>query len=245
MSATLVNIVIPAYNEGRRLQAYLPNLCEDLAKSPVAWRITVVDDGSCEDDSRRMRGCAQSCGPRVSFHRLAGNVGKGAAVYAGWDSDRESEWLGLLDADGSIPPYEVLRLLSLLERHDAPDALFASRCKILGRTVHRSWLRHVCGRLFATLVAVATGIPVYDSQCGFKLVRRRCYEAVRSRLSEKRFAFDVELLIALLRSGARVIEVPIDWCDVPGSKLHFVRDTAQMLAAVISMRRRRDLAIRR
>ena len=80
-----------------------------------------------------------------------------------------------------------------------------------------------------------------DSQCGFKLVRRRCYEAVRSRLSEKRFAFDVELLIALLRSGARVIEVPIDWCDVPGSKLHFLRDTAQMLAAVISMRRRRDL----
>ena len=115
------------------------------------------------------------------------------------------------------------------------DAFFASRCKILGRTVHRSWLRHVCGRVFATLVAAVTGIPVYDSQCGFKLIRRRCYEAVRNRLREKRFAFDVELLVTLRQSGARIIEVPIDWFDVPGSKLHFLRDAAQMLAAIITM----------
>ncbi len=134
--------------------------------------------------------------------------------------------------------YEVVRLLSFLRQADAPDAFFASRCKILGRTVHRSWRRHVGGRIFATLVAVATGIPVYDSQCGFKLIRRKCYEAIRSRLREKRFAFDVELLLALTQSGAKVIEVPIDWFDVPGSKLHFFRDTVHMLAAVIGMRMR-------
>ena len=192
-----------------------------------------------------MQECARLCGEQVRFHRLPANVGKGGAVYAGWDLNGDSEWVGLLDADGSIPPQEVLRVLSLLTQEDPPDAFFASRCKILGRTVHRSWLRHVCGRIFATLVAVLTGIPVYDSQCGFKLIRRRCYEAVRSRLREKRFAFDVELLVALRQIGARIIEVPIDWFDVPGSKLHFLRDTAQMLAAVISMRRRRDLAIRR
>jgi dolichyl-phosphate beta-glucosyltransferase len=132
----------------------------------------------------------------------------------------------------------------MLTQEDPPDAFFASRCKILGRTVHRSWLRHICGRVFATLVAVMTRIPVYDSQCGFKLVRRKFYEAVRSRLCEKRFAFDVELLVALRRAGARIIEVPIDWFDVPGSKLHFWRDSAQMLAAVIRMRIRRDLAVR-
>ena len=182
-----------------------------------------------------MQECARLCGAQVRFHRLPVNVGKGGAVYAAWDLDDDSEWVGLLDADGSIPPQEVLRVLSLLTREDPPDAFFASRCKILGRTVHRSWLRHVCGRVFATLVAVVTGIPVYDSQCGFKLIRRRCYEAVRSRLREKRFAFDVELLVALREIGARIIEVPIDWFDVPGSKLHFVRDAAQMLAAIITM----------
>ena len=192
-----------------------------------------------------MQHCTQLCGEEVGFHRLPSNSGKGGAVYAGWALDYHSDWVGLLDADGSIPPHEVLRILSLLEQEDTPDAFFASRCKILGRTVHRSRTRHAGGRLFATLVAVSTGIPVYDSQCGFKLIRRKCYEAIRGHLREKRFAFDVELLIALRQSGARIIEVPIDWHDVPGSKLHFLRDTLQMLAAVISMRRRRDLGIRR
>ena len=182
-----------------------------------------------------MQECVRMCGEQVTFHRLPANVGKGGAVYAAWDLDDDSEWVGLLDADGSIPPQEVLRVLSLLTQEDPPDAFFASRCKILGRTVHRSWLRHVCGRVFATLVAVVTAIPVYDSQCGFKLIRRRCYEAVRNRLREKRFAFDVELLVTLRQSGARIIEVPIDWFDVPGSKLHFLRDAAQMLAAIITM----------
>ena len=186
-----------------------------------------------------MQECARLCGEQVRFHRLPANVGKGGAVYAAWDFDDDSEWVGLLYADGSIPPHEVLRVLSLLTQEDPPDAFFASRCKILGRTVHRSWLRHVCGRVFATLVAVVTGIPVYDSQCGFKLIRRRCYEAVRSRLREKRFAFDVELLVALREIGARIIEVPIDWFDVPGSKLHFLRDTWRMLTAVIGMRMKR------
>jgi len=243
--AALVHLVIPSYNEGRRLPSYLPRLCGALANSLLPWRITIVDDGSREEDSFRMQECARLCGAKVTFHRLPVNTGKGGAVYAGWDLGDDSEWVGLVDADGSIPPHEVLRILSFLKEENAPDAFFASRCKILGRTVHRSWTRHVCGRLFATFVAVSTGIPVYDSQCGFKLIRRKCYEAIRSQLRERRFAFDVELLIALRQSGARVIEVPIDWSDVPGSKLHFFRDTVKMIAAIISMRRRRDLTIRR
>ena len=88
MRRAQVNIVIPAYNEGRRLPDYLPRLCEALAKSSLPWRITIVDDGSREDDSRRMRECVRLCGEQVSFHRLPANVGKGGAVYAGWDLDR-------------------------------------------------------------------------------------------------------------------------------------------------------------
>jgi len=236
MSSSLVRLVIPAYNEGRRLPNCLPRLCEALSKAPLHWQITVVDDGSREEDSRKMQECVRLCGSQVRFHRLPVNLGKGAAVYSGWDLDGESEWLGFVDADGSIPPREVVRLLSRLGSEDGPDAFFSSRCKILGRTVERSWFRHLGGRLFATFVSVATGIPVYDSQCGFKLVRRECYEAVRSALREKRFAFDVELLVALRASGATVIEVPIDWSDVPGSKVHFFRDTARMFAAIIRIR---------
>lgn len=235
-----MHLVIPAFNEGFRLPKYLPCLCEALAAGPLPWRLTVVDDGSREEDSRTMRECARQCGSRVGFHRLESNLGKGGAVYAGWDLDSESEWLGLVDADGSIPPYEVVRLLSQLANENVPDALFSSRCKILGRTVQRSWTRHIGGRLFATFVALTTKIPVYDSQCGFKLVRRKCYEIVRRKLREKRFAFDVELLIALKASGAEVIEVPIDWFDIPGSKVHFLRDTVRMFMTILALKIQRS-----
>jgi dolichyl-phosphate beta-glucosyltransferase len=236
MSSLFVHLVIPAYNEGQRLPHYLPRLYEALTATSQAWRITVVDDGSRPSELRKMCECVQRCGPNAAIHHLPSNQGKGAAVYAGWNLDSQSEWLGLLDADGSIPAHEVVRTLAVLDREGAPDALFCSRCKILGRTVERSWLRHVRGRVFATLVCLATRIPVYDSQCGFKLVRRVCYEAIKGHLHEKRFAFDVELLVALTQSGARVIEFPIDWFDVPKSKIHFFRDTLQMLAAIVRLR---------
>jgi glycosyltransferase involved in cell wall biosynthesis len=83
MRATLVHLVIPAYNEGRRLLLYLPPLCEALAKASFPWRITVADDGSDEDDSRKMQECVRLCGPHLRFHRLPVNVGKGGAVYTG------------------------------------------------------------------------------------------------------------------------------------------------------------------
>jgi dolichyl-phosphate beta-glucosyltransferase len=235
MSGSVVHLVLPAYNEARRLPEYLPQLSETLAKTSHSWRITVVDDGSRESESAQMLACVQRAGSRVGFHRLPVNQGKGAAIYSAWNLDGESEWLALLDADGSIPPYEVVRVLGILSP-DGPDAFFCSRCKILGRIVQRSWIRHVGGRLFATFVSVVTGIPVYDSQCGFKVVRRKSYEAVKGRLHEKRFAFDVELLLALTEAGATVIEYPIDWFDVPGSKVNFVRDTAQMLASIMRLR---------
>ena len=172
------------------------------------------------------------------FHRLPVNLGKGGAVYSGWDSDLESEWLGLLDADGSIPPHEVLRLLSLLEQADTPDAFFAPAARSSAARSKVPGSGMFLDAIFATLVAVGTGIPVYDSQCGFKLVRRRCYEAIRGRLREKRFAFDVELLVALRhirreshRSANRLVR-----CS--GQQVAFFSRLAQMLAAVIGIRMR-------
>ena len=178
-----------------------------------------------------MRACAERKSDFIGFRPTSEKAAP--SMQAGiWMMIRNG--LGSWTRMAPSHPRRSSESLSLLGQDDT-DAFFASRCKILGRTIHRSWLRHVCGRVFATLVAAVTGIPVYDSQCGFKLIRRRCYEAVRSRLREKRFAFDVELLVTLRQSGARIIEVPIDWFDVPGSKLHFVRDAAQMLAAIITM----------
>jgi dolichyl-phosphate beta-glucosyltransferase len=83
-----------------------------------------------------------------------------------------------------------------------------------------------------------TGWAIYDSQCGCKLLKRDAYLKVKGDLVETRFAFDIDLLVNLLSVGARVREVPVDWSDVPGSKVSLVRDGFQMTHALWKLRGR-------
>jgi dolichyl-phosphate beta-glucosyltransferase len=148
--------------------------------------------------------------------------------------------LCFVDADGAVPAAEVRRLIGELldDQEHRWDALFGSRIKLLGKTVHRRMSRHYTGRVFATFVSVVTGLEIYDSQCGLKVVRRSAYEAISAQLKETRFAFDVELTLLLFKAGFAIREVPINWQEVPGSKVRLVRDSIRMFSAVIRTRQR-------
>ena len=122
-------------------------------------------------------------------------------------------------------------------RHEG--AIFAARVMMMGRTIQRHWQRHLIGRVFATLVGTLLRVPVYDSQCGLKIVPRAAFERVREILTIKGFAFDVELLCALVDSGCAVREEPINWREVPGGKVRLVRDSWRMLRDVWRVRRAR------
>lgn len=235
-------LAIPCYRDAGRLERYLPELCQALKVVPGV-SIRVVDDGSGDAEAGRIGqlvrtlddGFGTLCSPLV----LARNRGKGGAVYAGWDAAAEdADWLGFVDADGAIPASEVARLIELAA-HGEPDvdAYLASRVMMLGRKVERSIKRHVIGRVFATLTSMVMKLDAYDTQCGFKLVRRSAYLAVKPRLSEKRFAFDVDLLVQLLARGGKLREVPVDWHDVPGGKVSLLKDSLQMAAAVWRLHR--------
>jgi len=169
---------------------------------------------------------------------LPGNLGKGGAVYSGWDHAGGAAWLAFVDADGSCTAAEVARLIGLARQESTPPrALFASRIKMLGRKIDRRWRRHLLGRIYATLVSELLHIPVYDSQCGLKLVPAAAFEGIKPLLSIQGFAFDVELLLALLRGGCQVLEVPIDWHETPGGKVRLVRDSIQMARDIFAIRR--------
>ena len=109
---------------------------------------------------------------------------------------------------------------------------------MLGRKIHRQLLRHLLGRTYATLVHELLDIPVYDSQCGLKLVPAAAYRKIRPALSVNGFAFDAQLLLALLHSGHEVIEVPIDWHETPGGKIRLVLDALRMTRDILAIRRR-------
>jgi dolichyl-phosphate beta-glucosyltransferase len=239
-----LHLVVPCYRESARLPVFLPELCEAMDQLEGA-RVLVVDDGSGPEEAAVARALVEGLRTKHACLRslleLPENRGKGGAVYAGWAAHEGETWLGFVDADGSCSAAEVLRLarLAAAESESLP-ALFASRIKLLGRRVERLLKRHLLGRIFATLVSEMLSIPVYDSQCGLKLVPRAAYEAVSARLRVRGFAFDVELLAALVDSGCEVREVPIDWHEVPGGKVSLLRDSWRMARDVWRIRERRQ-----
>lgn len=243
-SAGTVLLVVPCSRESGRIGGFLPGLCEGL-ESLGGCHVLVVEDGSDADEQRRMNdmvGALQAKHPLLcDLLMLPENIGKGAAVYAGWAHHPGTEWLAFVDADGSIPADEVCRLIKLArERGSEHGAIIASRVHMLGKEVRRRFYRHLIGRVYATLVSRLLHIQVYDSQCGCKLVPRRAFETIAPGLKTTGFAFDVELLVKLQDSGCPVWEEPVNWHEVPGGKVRLVRDSILMFRDVMKIRSRRQ-----
>jgi len=236
-------LVIPAFRESRRLPAFLEPLLVALRDARVPVRVRVVDDGSPEAEREAVRAL---CGRLSREHAalmppllLPRNTGKGGAIRAGWDASPDDAVRGFCDADGSIPPAEIVRLIRhLLSPDFAADALIASRAMPDAVTHGRTPFRAVLSRLFAVAVRRLVGLDVRDSQCGCKFVRRAAYDRIRDRLVENRYAFDVELLTALVDSGADFEEAGVAWRARAGGSLSPLRDGYAMLGSVVRIARR-------
>jgi glycosyltransferase involved in cell wall biosynthesis len=229
-------LVIPFYQDAGRLKPFLRELLDEL---PASFSLQIVDDGSGAEHRRQLEELIAATALRPARaallppRHLPVNQGKGAAVRAGWDNYAAYDLVGFVDADGAVCAREILRLYDYFCAHqDAVDAVIASRVKILGRHIDRRLARHLIGRVFATIVSLASRLPVYDSQCGYKLLRSRALGQVLPRLCSNRFAFDVELIMELAATGAVIHEFPVDWVDQPDSKVKVWRDGLPMLLDV-------------
>lgn len=242
--STGIHLVVPCFRESGRIGVFLPELCQAMIRLGGV-RVQVVEDGSGPEEAAAMNAVVEGLRPSfpclLPLKVLPGNLGKGGAVYEGWADHGGAQWLGFVDADGSCTAREVERLIRLLPPSGSPPrALFASRVKMLGRRVERLLKRHLLGRVYATLVSEMLDIPVYDSQCGLKLVPRTAFEKIAPALEVKGFAFDVELMTTLLDSGCEVVEVPVDWHETPGGKVRLLRDSWRMALDVWRIRRSRQ-----
>jgi len=238
-------LVIPCFNESKRIAPFLDSLHEVIG-SDEHISLLIVEDGSGLEEQTQMQQLVEA--KRAVWPHLRPllcldqNLGKGGAVYAGWSRHQDEEVLAFVDADGSCTAEEVQRLLHLA-LCPVPDTLhtafFASRIKMLGNTVTRDFHRHLLGRVYATIVSEVLNIPVYDSQCGLKALPRAAFEKIKPMLTTMGFAFDVELLCALIDSGFPVRECPISWHETPGGKVRLLRDSWRMFRDVLAIRRHR------
>ena len=219
MSMLSLSYVVPAYNEEQRLGDSLAKLIAYSAAQPFAVEIVVVDDGSADRTAdiatEAIANLPDGVTAKVIQHEV--NRGKGAAVRTGALA-ASSDVVLYLDADLATQPDQTPKLLAALS--SGADVAIGSRIRPEGgdmRASQPAW-RRVGGRLFALLRRRLLLSDIEDTQCGFKAFSRGAAQAIFSRQQLDGWAFDAELLYLAHRLGYRVVQVPIEWRHVEGSR---------------------------
>jgi dolichyl-phosphate beta-glucosyltransferase len=219
-------IVVPCFNEAQRLR---PDAFRSYCARVPDVDFLFVDDGSRDETLARLRELERSLPGRAAVLHLERNEGKAEAVRRGMCAAFESDapLVGYWDADLATPLDEIARFRAVLAAHPRVELVLGARVQLLGRLVRRSPIRHYLGRVFATGVSLFLRLPIYDTQCGAKLMRSDTgLAALFATPFEVDWTFDVELLARLVRLRGRaaareaLYELPLErWEDVAGSKV--------------------------
>lgn len=220
-----LSVVIPAYNEARRLPASLRRVLEYLERGHgQPFEIIVVDDGSDDDTAACVRALGHPAVTLVSNER---NRGKGYSVRRGMLL-ASGERLLMTDADLSTPIEELPRLVAALAA-GADVAIGSRAANGADIVVHQPWYREVVGRLFNLTVRSLTVRGIRDTQCGFKLFSGRAAHEVFGRLRLDGFSFDVEALFVAQRCGYRLVEIPVRWSNDAASRVTMLKGARAFL----------------
>ena len=231
MSSCYLSVVIPAYNEERRLPETLATIDVFLGGQPYTWEVVVADDGS-EDSTAAI---AQKFGQTHAGFRVHTfpHLGKGGAVRQGMLAAR-GEYRFLCDADLSMP----IELLGRLLPPEAPsaDIVIGSREADGAHRIGEPHGRWLMGRVFNAFTRLLAVPGIRDTQCGFKVFRREAVEALFPAQTLDGFAFDAEILFLARKRGFSMVEVGIDWHYRAESKVRPFRDGWRTLRDLILIR---------
>ncbi|HET6861634.1 MAG TPA: dolichyl-phosphate beta-glucosyltransferase [Pyrinomonadaceae bacterium] len=229
---TSLSIIVPAYNEADRLGNSLGAIVTYLRDNFPDAELIVVDDGSSDKTAQIARQRLDEGGRlRTSLISYKSNLGKGRAVRLGLLAARGDIAL-FSDADLSTPISEAPKLIDPIENGEC-DVAFGSRAldrDLIG--VRQPWRREQGGRVFNLVVRLATGLPFWDTQCGFKAFRMSVCRPLLEAATVDRFGFDVELLYLAYKAGLRLKEIPVRWDHNEGSKVNVASDSFKMLSEV-------------
>ncbi len=230
-------MVIPAYNEEKRLPATLDRVLAWLDSQSLEFReVIVVNDGSTDGTAALVEGLRDA----HAYLRLLnnpGNRGKGYSVRHGV-LDARGEWVLFSDADLSTPIEDAARLFAAACEAGAEIAIGSRAVDRSLVSVHQSAMRELSGRFFNLVMRTVTGLPFRDTQCGFKLYRANAAREVFSRQKLDGFSFDVEDLYIARLLGIPAVEVPVRWANVEGTKVSALTGL-QSFADLVRIRRHR------
>ncbi len=219
-------IVVPCYNEERRLQT---DAFRNFRLEGHRIDFCFVNDGSTDGTLGVLNQLREADPQRFSVLNLEKNGGKAEAVRRGilFTIESKADVTGFWDADLATPLSELRGFLDTLSARPDIHMIFGARVRLLGRNISRHPGRHYFGRVGATLISSTLGLAVYDTQCGAKIFRiEDALKEVFSRPFISRWIFDVEVIARYIelwgrdRAAAAIYEYPVlSWQDVRGSKV--------------------------
>lgn len=232
MAAPYLSVVIPAYNEEKRLPQTLDAVMSFLKKQPYASEVIVSDDGSEDRTVHLARACLGEFPHQVLT--VLQNRGKGHAVRQGMLA-ASGDYILFTDADLSTPIEEVSRFLALLEKDQ--DVVIGSRALPDSQVeVRQNFLRETMGKVFNWVAQRWTFKGIHDSQCGFKCFRREAAQKLFALQKLDGFSFDVEVVYLAQKLGFRLQELPVIWRNSAQSRVQVLSDPFRMFLDVLKIR---------
>lgn len=227
-------ILIPAYNEERRIEPVLRDYADFFQKNYRGrFQIVIVLNG-CTDNTL---GVVQKVAAEFASLRaleFAEPIGKGGALIEGLKLSAHSDLIGFVDADGATSPRAFL---DLVKKIGDADCIIGSRW-LPGAVIHQSQQSHrqFASRVFHKIVQLLFWMNIRDTQCGAKVMKSEAVEKIHDHLTTADMAFDINLLYSLKHAGFKILEMPTEWTDQAGSKVALGRSSLAMFLSVVRIR---------
>lgn len=234
-----LSIIIPAYNEERRLPPTLDRIMGFLHAQPYAAEVLVVENGSTDRTSAVVEEFIAGQGevdngPQIRL--LHSSQGKGAAVKFGMLA-AQGDYRFICDADLAMPIEEIARFLPPTLKRGSFDVAIASREAAGAVRYDEPFYRHTMGRVFNWLVRIMAVPGIQDTQCGFKMFTREAALLLFPLQRLDGWSFDVEVLYIARLYHLRLVEIPIRWYYQTDSRVRPVQDTINMVRELLKIRR--------
>jgi dolichyl-phosphate beta-glucosyltransferase len=238
--ALVLSLVIPAYNEAKRIAPSLKKAIAVLQEHVPLHEIIVVDDGS-KDDTLQVATEATKDAYRFHGIRLKENLGKGGAVRAGMLAAKGHHVL-FCDADESTPMETIVDFLPFMQQ-DCPVIIGTRKNESARIERHQSWFRENMGKGFTALAHLLAGVEVTDFTCGYKIFRHDAAQAIFSRQTLDDWSFDAEILCIAHCQNFEIQEVPVVWTNDEDTRVRLLKDTWDSFRGLLKVysRRRRGL----
>jgi glycosyltransferase involved in cell wall biosynthesis len=231
---TSLLILIPAYNEERRIEPMLRGYAEYFGKNySGTFQLVVVLNG-CTDNTLDIVQKVAAEFPTIRALEFKDAIGKGGALIEGLKLAKHSELIGYVDADGATAPAAYL---DLVRKIGTADCVIGSRW-LPGAVIHQSQQSHrrFASRTFHKIVQLLFWMNIRDTQCGAKVMKTQAVERIHDRLTIADMAFDINLLFSLKHAGFKIVEVPTEWTDKVGSKVVLGRTSLTMGLSALRVR---------